>query len=273
VSSDPKDRTQWLQDTNGTLSYSQALILSQGLSGLTKKAIVTQKAKYLTEATASLHFDVNGKTYLVDMSTSGQPLNLLHGVMATNAKLSATPYNGANAAVNAGEIIMVNDEYYTTSQNGVTGTTQPTFPACNFTHTSTVVDGTVEWTLLQFHTDLTDGNCIFLNVKSMLALYTKAFVGISALKSRLNSFIALMNEIASAPTSWASNANIVLNSFLVVNGVIYRATTALVPTSSVGNVGTTTPNFNSSIGGTTQDGNVTWTCLGSADVYIASQTY
>ena len=273
LSANAQDRAQWLPDTAGTLSYSQAMIAAHGLSGLAKAASITQRLQFGAVAAAPLSLTINGVVYLIDMSAIGQSLNLLHGAVSNHAKIAATPYPGVNATVGQNAIVMVNGEYYATAQGGVTGTTVPTFPVCNFTQLSGFMDGTVTWEILQFHTDLANGNCIFLNVASITKLYAVAFAFITGLKLRLNAFNALMGQIASALTSWASNADIALNSYLVLNGFIFKATTAPVPAAGSGNVGTATPTFNTSIGGTTTDGTVVWTCMGAASTFISSQTY
>lgn len=196
-SSSTANRTEWWEDTAGTLTYDDALLNCYGLSGLQTQQIATLKTSYI-ESTLACPVTVSGTSYTLKMDQENINLNLSSSLSAQQAL--ASPAWSADTDVTQGQIVTVSGTPIYCSKGGTTGSAAPTPPT---TPNTVVSDGTVEWALFARTVELTDGTFQAFTAPEIMNVAQQIEVYLHEQKS---TFISLVSEVNAATTVSAIQA-------------------------------------------------------------------
>lgn len=200
---------------------------------------------------------VNGNSYTFTLSMTDQTNGLAAITTARGVIQKATTWTASTPVTQYQSFIEVNGLYYVCYQTGTTGTTEPTFT----TEFSTpVTDGSTIWYQYGLLLGTTNGN-VFFTASEVIDIYAVGVAFINAQRSSYTKNKNILTNIGNAQIETVSTAYS-LNSYILDDlNNLYQCTTA-------GTSGSTLPTYNTTVGKTTTDGTVVWTCLGSFTSYV-----
>lgn len=252
------DRTFYWSDSNGTLTEQQVLALVQGASGVA----ANQNNANATSCQTAITNGFTALGYTITLSATDQANGLAAYTSSQQIVSNSKSWSNNASVVAFASSILVNGNYYVCVQSGITGSTQPVLGT---TFNQTYTDGNAAWQYAGFLLGTTQGN-IWFTAQQVIQLYGQAVQFVSNNRIRYTNLSNTIKAIGSAPSTWTADATIALNSYIVINSILYQATTA-------GITGASLPSWNSTVGATVSDGTVVWTCMGNQIGYIQSLTF
>ncbi len=200
---------------------------------------------------------INGNTYIFTLSMTDQTNGLAAFSSAQGVIQNAKSWTASTNMIAFSSVIEVNGLYYVAYTSGTTGSTEPTFTS---EFSTPVTDGTVTWYQYGILLGTTVGN-VFFTAPQVISLFVYSVSYINGQRSAYTKAKNLLNQIANATSETVSTAYS-LNSYILDDlNNLYQCTTA-------GTSGSTLPTYNTTVGKTTTDGTVVWTCLGSFTSYV-----
>lgn len=197
-SSNPKDRTQYWEDTNGTLSYNDVLISIYGMDGLKQNKIAEINYEVNQTITGGFSYTINGSQYTITLTQTDQT-NLLSNSISTSKIISNAQSWKASTTFPPDSSIYENGHYYITFNGGTTGSTKPTFPS---KFNTPVSDNNIKWYLYGVYVGTDKGN-IRVTAQNMENIYTIGTRWIDACRSKYDDIKA---QIHAATTVDAINS-------------------------------------------------------------------
>ncbi len=203
-SPDAANRTQYLPDTAGTLTYDEVMVSAYGLQGIATKQIQSLQSELNAEMSAGIPVTINGTTYQLPSSNSGAVTNLLAALGAKFAIEDSAPwvagtvYDANSTCTVAGGVILY------TSTGGTSGDTEPTAPTEFSTY---ITDGSVSWALMGLVLTLTNNSSVWVTPQNLLSAFKQTLLAATNIQAAMLTLIDEINAQVTANTS-SSAANI-----------------------------------------------------------------
>ena len=193
ASSVAANRTCYLVDASGTVSYETAMENAIGLANVQASQSATLRQDFLS-AVQSAPITINGTNYQIDLSGPNATGNLA-SASASQILIMRNQQWAASTAVTAMQsYAVVAGSLLICSTSGTTGTAAPTPPTAFGTP---VTDGTAAWELYGRSFDLVGGGTVTLTAQEIITATMQIEAYIHAMKQQRGSLLA---QIAAATT-------------------------------------------------------------------------
>lgn len=191
-STDAADRSEYWEDTAGTLTWADAMLSAYGLAGVRAQQIATVKSA-CDAALVSLPATLNGDPIslantLQDQTNSLMVIQTAQNVLTTAPAWTKSTAVEKGATCNQGGVILY------CSTGGTTGTTAPT-PSTDFG--TPVSDGTAEWELFGLLIGVDPTGAIWVTPQHAINLAEQGVNYVTATRAK---YQALKNQINAAQT-------------------------------------------------------------------------
>lgn len=197
TSSNVSQRTAYVGDTQGALTYADAMLAIYGLAQLKLMQISSiQSACDASIQTGfpAMIYGINTLVTLKQGGTSHDQTNALSSaVIAQNAVGTAVPW-APSMQVSPSTIVKSGGLYYTSmAASGIAGSTPPAFPS---EMSVGVVDGTVTWYQLGFRISTSNGFMI-VDAPTIIALFMQGWLFVNEQRAKYQTLVDSINAATS----------------------------------------------------------------------------
>ncbi len=189
-SSTAADRTMWLVDTAGTLTYDQAMLDAYGLDTLRSNQISLLKEELNQIVTSGAPVTYDGTQYTIDTLAHSLTLNLTKALASHYLLLNVQPW-AENYTYPANSYCSVGGVLLYTPNGGTSGTTAPTPPTEFATY---VTDNTVSWSLLGFIIRLTNNQVTWMTPQAIINVFQQTVLELTNVEA---TYYDLTTEVSS----------------------------------------------------------------------------